>query len=167
MFYYYWIQASNEVKASNPLKGGRSPMSNMAFDETKLAPPEWFWVEILEDGNVQIRWTEVAGAKGYQLFFESGKTNATFDFPIAFDTKVPTKFSIKPGTPDTLSYIDKDFDFIQKGATLFYTACGIKNFAANGDYKRDEIGDKWMPNAKYWTPNGRMPCKGRNSDTKK
>jgi len=155
-WYYYKVQASNVSQ-----KGGNSPMSNVDSAQTKLAPPIWLKVEILHDNvtdsaagigqdTVRIRWTKVKGAIGYQLYFESGLTNASFEYLKAKDTagqqKSPFKVlpAVAPDTLDTLEYIDTDFVLhgLVKNTRLFYKVCAIDSFDTSGNYKNDAVGDK-------------------------
>ena len=127
--YYYRVRASN-LKDGH---GGDAPLSNIASARTRLAAPAGIKVEILSDidpartkDSVKISWEAVEGAAGYQLLFETGSANATWDLIISSGTN--------------LVYIDTRFvEFgLMSGTTLFYGARAIEKLTPTN---ADEIGD--------------------------
>jgi hypothetical protein len=117
--YYYKIEASND--------GGKGAKSDVASAKTKLAPPAWVFVEILPSDEVKISWAPVAGAAGYEVFYESGLTNATFDFPI--DIGKVAKFETS-AAKDTLWTKDLGFTEygLMKGTEIYYKVCAVETF---------------------------------------
>jgi fibronectin type 3 domain-containing protein len=109
--YYY------KVRASNP--GGEGPLSKAASAKTKLAPPDWVNVEILDARNVVISWAPVDGADSYRVFFGSGFSEEPFNYIVADNT---------PYTEISDSFVE-----IFPGAMLRYRVHGVERDGNLGD----------------------------------
>ena len=133
--YYYWVRAVVFDGDTNKV----GPPSNVASARTKLSPPDTVIVEIINGGNdVRISWTDVEGAIGYEIYYESGVTHAPFTYIIAVgrtDRGPIYDIFTEEEVDGTVwwTFVDDGFVEIGTGALLRYGVRAVERFADNGD----------------------------------